>query len=434
MNEPLLVKNGRIIDPTAGIDAIGSIVIDTEGNIDRIETGYHGSDTENYRVIDAKGMVLCPGFIDLHCHLRQPGYEAKETIATGTLAAAKGGFTTVCCMPNTSPPLDSPEMIERIKDIARCGGSVRVLPIGCVTEGRQGKRLAPLAEMAAAGVAGFSDDGSPVYDAELMEQALRLGYKLDVPVIEHCEVLELAAGGVINEGRVSRQLGLKGIPAAAEEEMVARDIRLATKTGGWVHIAHASTCGSVELIRRAKAEGIHVTAEVTPHHLTLTEDEVIQHGSLAKVNPPLRTKEDIDALIDGLKDGTIDIIATDHAPHAPGDKPDDMEKAAFGISIFETALASLMGLVHQGRIGLPELLDKMTRKPAEILGLRPDIPGTLKKGTPADIVIFDPEKEWTVRPEQFVSKGKNTPLGGTMVKGRVVMTVAAGKIVYKEPF
>ncbi len=434
MNELLTIKNGRIIDPAAGLDIIGSVVIDSQGRIDRIETGFPGSDTENCRVIDARGMIVCPGFIDLHCHLRQPGYETKETIASGTLAAAKGGFTTVCCMPNTNPPLDRPEMIEQVAGIARKEGSVRVIPIGCVTEGRQGKQLAPLAKLAASGVAGFSDDGSPVYDAGLMEQALRQCKGLNLPVIEHCEVIELAADGVINDGRISRLLGLKGIPAVAEEEMVARDIRLAAKTGGWVHIAHTSTRGSVELIRRAKAEGIHITAEVTPHHLTLTEDEVIQHGSLAKVNPPLRTKEDIDALIDGLKDGTIDIIATDHAPHAADDKPDDMEKAGFGISIFETALASLMGLVHQERIELSMLLYKMARKPAEILGLRPDIPGTLQKGAPADIVMFDPEKEWTVRPEQFVSKGKNTPLGGTMVRGRVIMTIAGGKTVYKESF
>jgi dihydroorotase len=430
MTRPLLIRNGRIIDPGRGIDEAGSLLVNEQGLLQAWES--NASPGPEFTVIEAGGLVVCPGFIDMHCHLRQPGFEYKETIASGTLAAARGGFTTVCCMPNTEPPLDSPDTVRFVIDTAEREGAVRVLPIACVTRGRKGKVLAQLAELASMGVAGFSDDGSPVYDAGIMRKALEKCRGWGLPVIEHCEVPELAGDGVINEGKVSAELGLKGIPAAAEEQMVARDIGLARETGSRVHIAHASTAGTVELIREAKAVGIGITAEVTPHHLTLTEDEVVRCGAQAKVNPPLRTQRDIDALIEGLNDGTIDIIATDHAPHARYEKKGDITSAAFGFSGFETALGSLMGLVHSSRITLNMLVDRLTRRPALLLGERAGISGTLAEGLPADAVIFDPDKEWVVDPDEFASKGKNTPLAGMTLKGKVVATISKGKLVYED--
>ena len=431
MNQPLLIRGGRIIDPASRLDKTQDLLVREDGIL-----VFPDKDTDiresAYRIIDAQGMIVSPGFIDLHCHLRQPGYEEKETIATGTHAAAKGGFTTVCCMPNTSPALDNPETIKLVQDIAEKESPVRVLPIASITKARQGQELSDFKTLASLGVAGFSDDGSSVSDENLMRQALVECRELNLPLIEHCEVQELAGDGVINQGRVAKKLGLKGIPAAAEEQKVARDVRLAGETGGWVHIAHASTARTVELIRWAKSEGIHVTAEVTPHHLTLTENEVVTRGTAAKVNPPLRTQADISALVEGLNDGTIDVIATDHAPHTRADKECDMVKAAFGISVFETALGSLMSLVHNERITLNTLIDKLTRKPASLLGERYGIKGTLKDGKPADIVLIDPDREWVVNPDEFLSKGKNTPLSGVMLKGLVMMTTYAGEIVYRD--
>lgn len=431
MNKPLLIRSGRIIDPGSGLDTTGDLLIDKKGILRFADTNSSISESD-YRIIEASGMIVCPGFIDLHCHLRQPGYEDKETISTGTRAAAKGGFTTVCCMPNTNPALDNPDTVRLVQDIAEKESLVRVLPIAGITKGRQGHELSDFQALVSLGVAGFSDDGSSVADEHLMRKALVECRGLNLPLIEHCEVPELARDGVINEGITARKLGLKGIPAAAEEQIVARDILLAAETGGWVHIAHASTAGTVGLIRRAKSEGVRITAEVTPHHLTLTEDEVIRHGTAAKVNPPLRTQADIDALIEGLTDGTIDIIATDHAPHTRADKDCDITKAAFGISVFETALGSLMKLVHTGKITLDTLVDKLTRQPALLLGERDGITGRLEDGKPADIIIIDADREWTVNPEVFVSKGKNTPLAGCILKGKVMMTVSNNKLVYRD--
>ncbi len=431
MNKPLLVRGSRIIDPGSRLDKTGDLLIDEEGILRFIDI-YTNIPESEYRIIDVKGMIVCPGFIDLHCHLRQPGYEEKETIATGTRAAAKGGFTTVCCMPNTRPALDNPETIRLVQDTALKESPIRVLPVAGITMGRLGKKLTDFKALASLGVAGFSDDGSPVTDENLMCKALAECRGLGLPLIEHCEVPELAGDGVINAGRLANELGLQGIPNAAEEQMVARDIQLAAETGGWVHIAHASTAGTVDLIRRAKSEGIHVTAEVTPHHLTLTEDEVITHGTAAKVNPPLRTQTDINALIEGLNDGTIDIIATDHAPHTRDDKECDMMQAAFGISVFETTLASLMSLVHNGRITINTLIDKLTRQPSLLLGEKYGIRGRFEEGKSADMVIIDPDREWIVNPEEFISKGKNTPLAGVTLKGRVVMTISEGKVVYTD--
>jgi len=425
----LLICGGRIIDPSQGIDAVGDLFI-SEGKVAWLSVQKAKPLPDNYYVIEAMGMVVCPGFIDLHCHLRQPGFEEKETIATGTRAAAKGGFTTVCCMPNTNPPVDKAAIVEYIKSIAAKEGMVRVLPIGCITKGREGSELADFGELSVSGAVAFSDDGSPVTDSSIMRRALEYSQESGLPIIDHCEGLAFSQDGVMNEGSLATRLGLKGIPAAAEESMVARDIRLARLAGGRLHIAHVSTAGSVELIRNAKEEGISITAEVTPHHLTLTEEAVVGYNTNAKVNPPLRTAEDVEALVAGLKEGVLDAIATDHAPHTAKDKDCDFTTAAFGISGFETALGSLMGLVHRRKLDLVTLISKLTIEPASILR-RTDL-GTLKPGAVADVVIFDPDAEWVVNPEQFVSKGKNTPLSGAVLKGKVMATLYGGEIVYKD--
>ncbi|OGO01529.1 MAG: dihydroorotase [Chloroflexi bacterium RBG_13_52_14] len=428
-HENLLIKGGRIIDPSQGIDVTGDLLI-SDGKIKWTCAKKSPQLPENCSVINARGMVVCPGFIDLHCHLRQPGFEEKETIATGTRAAARGGFTTVCCMPNTKPPIDESSVVGYIKDIAASEGVVRVLPVGCITVKRKGSELADFGELFASGVIAFSDDGSPVMDSSVMRSALEYSRGSGVPIIDHCEDLTLGQDGVMNEGKLATRLALKGIPSAAEESMVARDIRLARVVGGRLHIAHVSTAGSVELIRRAKEEGLAVTAEVTPHHLTLTEEMVVGYNTSAKVNPPLRTRRDIEALISGLEEGVIDAIATDHAPHTAEDKSCDFAHAAFGISGFETALVSLMALVHREELNLTRIISKLTHEPATFL--RRDDLGTLKTGTQADVVIFDPDAEWVVNPEEFVSKGKNTPLEGFKLKGKVMATIYGGAVVYSD--
>jgi dihydroorotase len=428
---PLLIHGGHIIDPSRGIDQIGDLFI-AEGKIVQAGGNVIPSEAKN---LDASGLVVCPGFIDLHCHLREPGFEDKETIATGTKAAAIGGFATVCCMANTEPPLDTPATVNWVKQKASRDSLVAVLPIGCITKGRKGKELTNMGDLAEAGVFAFSDDGNPVASSQLMRRAMEYSRDLGLPIIDHCEDKALSDNGIINEGRVSAKLGIKGIPAAAEEAMVGRDLILAKQTKARLHIAHASTKGSVELIRRAKEEGISVTAEVTPHHLTLTEERIMGESpkkpfdTNAKVNPPLRTEEDVQALIKGLKDGVIDAIATDHAPHTLADKNCGLELAAFGISGFETALGCLMGLVRQGELSLAILLSKLTCEPAKAIG-RNDELGTLKAGAPANITILDPDREWIVDSRNFASKGKNTPYDGYKFKGKVMATIANGKIAY----
>jgi dihydroorotase len=426
----LLIRGGRIVDPSQQIDLIGDLLI-RNGKVAQLGAG-GGAPPAGCPVLEAQGLVVCPGFVDLHCHLRQPGFEEKETIATGTRAAARGGFTTVCCMPNTNPPLDNAGVVEYIQNIAQAEAAIRVLPIGCITKGRRGEELAEMGELAAAGVAGFSDDGNPVTDARLMRYALEYSLAFGLPIISHAEELSLAQGGVMNEGAISTRLGLRGIPSAAEEIMVARDLILAGLTGARLHIAHVSTAGSVELIRRAKERGVSVTAEVTPHHLTLTEERLLSppYDTNAKVNPPLRTERDTEALLGGLREGVIDAIATDHSPHATQDKMCEFDAAAFGISGFETALGSLMLLFHRGGIDLTTLIARLTMEPAQVLG-RGEL-GTLKVGMAGDVTIFDPEAEWTVNPQHFVSKGKNTPLAGSALKGRVLAAVVGGGVVYKE--
>jgi len=429
--KPLLIRDGHIIDPGQGIDELGSLLV-TEGKISWLGKGEITPPQPDYDVLSTQELVVCPGFIDLHCHLREPGFEEKETIATGTRAAARGGFTTICCMPNTSPPLDNPATIEYVRSKEAAEGVVRVLPVGCVSKGRRGEELAPMSELASAGVVGYSDDGNPVSNSRLMRQALDWSCYLGLPIIDHCEDTALAGGGLMNEGAVSIKLRLPGIPAAAEEIIVARDLALAQLTGGWLHIAHVSTEGSVELIRRAKEKGIRVTAEVTPHHLTLTEDKVIGYDTNAKVNPPLRMEKDIQALIQGLKDGVIDIIATDHAPHTEADKLDDFALAPFGISGFETALASLMTLVHDGKLTLTTLISKLTCEPAKIVGDKYGKLGTLAIGAQAEVTIFAPNRDWVVDTSTFASKGRNTPLAGSVLKGKVVVTISLGNIVYQD--
>ena len=439
--EKILIKGGRIVDPAQCVDIVGDLLI-REGRVEVIEKSI-GS-VEGAQVIEAAGAVVSPGFIDLHCHLREPGFEYKETIATGTKAAARGGFTTVCAMPNTEPTMDTRATVDYVLEKARVEGTVRVLPIGCVTKGSLGKELAEMAELAEAGCIGFSDDGHPVADSNIMRQALSYASGLGLPIINHCETPDLFRGGHMNEGWVSNRLGLQGAPNSAEETMAARDISLAQLTGGHIHLAHISTSGTLELVRRAKESGIGVTCEVTPHHLTLTDETVMggQGGSpfeplsenaydtYAKVNPPLRARPDMNAMAKGLAEGTIDIIATDHAPHGRVEKLSTFEDAAMGISVLETALGSSLSLVHVGEVSLSSMLEKLTSAPAKLLG-RTDI-GTLRPGSVADVTIFDPSQEWTVDTEQFVSKGKNSPLHGARLRGRVVVTMVGGKIAFED--
>ena len=431
MMKSLLIRGGRIIDPGRGIDESGSLLV-SEGRISWVGKVEEIPPQPDYDVLPAEGLVVCPGFIDLHCHLREPGFEEKETIATGTRAAARGGFTTICCMPNTSPPLDNKATVDYVKSKAAAEGVVRVLPIGCVSKGRKGEELVDMAELASAGVIGFSDDGDPVGDAGLMRTALERSRAVGLRIIDHCEDKALSRGGVVNEGVISARLGLTGMPAAAEEKMVARDLELAEQTGARVHIAHVSTAGSVGLIRRAREKGVAVTAEVTPHHLTLTEEEVVRCGNAAKVNPPLRTVKDIQALIQGLKDNVIDVIVTDHAPHTEAEKAGGIDAAPFGISGFETALGSLMSLVHDGRLNLVALISRLTCEPARIIGDRYGKLGTLAIGAAADVTVFDPNRKWAVDTGAFASKGKNSPLAGSLLKGRVMATIYQGELVYKD--
>jgi dihydroorotase len=422
----ILIKGGRIIDPAVSRDETADLLI-RAGKIAKAGT----KPAADAIIIDAAGMVVCPGFIDIHTHLREPGDEEKETIASGTRAAAKGGFTTVCCMPNTNPPLDNAAAIEFVNERAAETGLVRVLPIGCISQGRAGNIITEMCDMAGAGAVGFSDDGSPAATAVLLRHALEYCRDLDRPVMDHCEDTALTDGAQMNEGIIATRLGLKGWPAAAEEITVARDVALAEMTGGRLHICHATTAGVVDIVRRAKEKGIRVTCEVTPHHLTLTDEAVIGYNTDAKVSPPLRTRKDIDALIVGLKEGVIDAIATDHAPHTEVDKLCEFGYAPFGISGLETALASALTLVHAGKLPLELVISKLTCEPARIIGGH-NLSGTLKAGEAADVAVFDPNLSWTVNTREFASQGRNTPLAGQKLKGRVMATICRGELVYSD--
>ena len=442
--DSILIRHARIVDPSRQLDRVGDILI---GSGEITAAGRLGPDRipNGCRVIDGTGLVASPGFIDLHCHLREPGFEHKETIAAGSKAAAKGGFTTLCAMPNTDPPIDNAAVVDFIHQKARQDSLVRILAIGCVTKGRKGHELAEMEELASSGVVAFSDDGDPVYDANLMRLALIYSLDLGLPISNHCQERSLSCNGVMAEGPVATHLGLDGIPAAAEETMIARDIALAEATGGRLHVAHLSTAGSVPLVREAKARGLSVTAEVCPHHLTTTDQWVLGRkgesttaaGGLAydtstKVYPPLRGQRDVDALIQGLADGVIDCVATDHAPHDLTSKQVTYQEAAFGISVLETALGSLLQLVHSKKLSMGAMVDRLTTGPARVLGETYSDLASLEAGTAADIVLFDPEQEWTVDTAEFESKGRNTPLEGTMLKGRVVATFASGNIIYQS--
>lgn len=431
----ILIRNGHIIDPSQGIDGIGEILIE-DGKIKEVRMKGQGArgktliseprTPSELRTIDAGGMYVLPGLVDIHTHLREPGYEYKETIRSGTAAAVKGGFTTVCAMPNTNPVNDNSSVTEFIIRKAAQEGSCSVYPIGAITKLQKGEELAEIGIMHDEGCVAFSDDGRPVMNSELMKKALEYSKTFNVPVISHCEDRDLSEGGVMNSGLLSITLGLRGIPPEAEEVMVARDIALAGLTRGRLHIAHVSTEGSVRLIRHAKAAGIAVTAETCPHYFSITEAAVKGYNTDAKVNPPLRTEKDIEAIKEGLKDGIIDVIATDHAPHHRDEKLREFDKAPFGISGLETALSLSLKLVHDGILSINSLAEKMALNPSRILRIDK---GTLGVGADADIVIIDMKRQFRVEPDKFVSKGKNTPFGGMVLKGMPVMTICKGRVI-----
>lgn len=441
MSRPIFLRGARVIDPVSQSDGARDLFIRGGLIADAPETP-----PEDAVVLDGAGLVASPGFIDLHAHLREPGFEDKETIETGTAAAAAGGFTTVCAMPNTLPAIDSAAVVEFIAQRAREAGPVRVLVFGAVSKGRKGAELTDMEELAQAGVVGFTDDGSPVATGRLMEAALLYAGELGLPVMDHCEDHSITSGLGMNEGPVASRLGLAGYPAAAEESIIARDLALLSLVGGRFHAAHVSAEGGVEAIRAAKRRGLAVTAEVTPSHLTMTEDWVLgargcagveapltsaAYDARAKVSPPLRSAADRAALVQGLRDGTLDAVATDHAPHTFGDKAVPFDEAAVGISGLETAFGSLMSLVHSGEIDLPTLIARLTVGPASALGGRFAGLASLAPGTPGDVVLFDPNERWVVDAAKFASKGKNTPLDGATLRGRVKVAIAGGEIAFE---
>jgi dihydroorotase len=419
----ILIKNGHVIDPANKVDGKFDLLV-ADGKIAKL--GKPGSLPSNgAQVLDAGGKLVVPGLIDMHVHLREPGYEYKETIATGTAAAKAGGFTAVCCMPNTSPVNDSRSVTEFILSQAAKEGAARVYPIGAITKGSKGEELAEMGELHDAGCVGVSDDGRPVMNAAVMRRAMEYSKIFDTALISHCEDASLAAKGVMNEGFVSTELGLRGIPDAAEDVMTGRDILLAELTGARLHICHVSTAGSVRLIREAKQRGVKVTAETCPHYFTLTEDAVRGYNTMAKMNPPLRTAEDVAAIRQGLKDGTLDVIATDHAPHALDEKSGEFDAAPFGIVGLETSVGLSIKLVHEGVLTMPQLIERMSATPARIIKSGG---GTLSAGAVADITIIDPNVEWTVNAGEFKSKSGNTPFDRWKLKGRAVQTIMGGKI------
>ena len=428
----ILIRGGHVSDP-GRVNGPAEVLIEN-GKIAAVGTDLlaggrqgHSSGLEP-RIIDATGRLVLPGLVDLHVHFREPGQEFKETIQTGTAAAVAGGFTSVCCMPNTLPVNDNQAITEFILEKARAAGQANVFPIGAITKGSEGKELAEIGDLRNAGCIALSDDGQPVLNSMVMRRAMEYALAFDLPVVDHCEDSLLCEGGCMNEGAVSTELGLPGIPAAAEDVMVARYLSLAALTGARVHIPHVSTAESVRMVRDGKAKGVRVTAEATPHHFSLTEEAVRGFDRHAKINPPLRTWQDVQAVKAGLRDGTIDAIATDHAPHALHEKQLEFAEAPFGIVGLETALPLTLALVEEGVLSLEVAVAKLTSEPARVFGLPK---GTLAPGADADLVIVDPQADWEIDPARFRSKGRNTPFGGWKVRGRVMLTLVGGRIVYE---
>ncbi len=422
----LLIQNGQVIDPASQTNEVMDILIE-DGIISKIEKNNIGKAD---KIINAEGNWVTPGFIDVHVHLREPGYEYKETIATGTRSAAKGGYTTICPMPNTNPVCDSDIMIEYIKLKAEREGVIHVLPIGAITKGQKGEELSNIGKMAKAGACAISEDGKSVLSSGLLKTAMKYAKMFDIPVLSHCEDISLVAGGSMNAGASAQLLGLKGISNDSEEVIVARDIILAKSTNSKLHICHMSTKGSIDLLRQAKSSGQIVTAEATPHHFTLSDDFITDYDGNTKMNPPLRSKEDVLAIRQALKDNVIEIIATDHAPHSVDEKNCEYEKVAFGIVGLETALPlGITVLVEEGWLTPMELITKMTYNPAKMLNIDK---GTLTIGKAADIAIIDPNRTYKIDPSTFASKSKNTPFGGFQVKGKVIYTIVDGNIVVEN--
>jgi dihydroorotase len=422
----LLIRNARVVDPSQNLDRVSDVLID-DGSIEAIGASLPSDGAE---VLDASGLVAVPGFVDMHVHLREPGFEYKETIASGVAAAVAGGFTAVASMANTSPPNDCASVTEFILKKAREAGLARVHPIGATTKGMEGKELAEIGEMVAAGAVAISDDGLPVRDPNVMRRAMEYSRTFQIPIIEHCETPELHPGGVMNEGYWSTSLGLRGIPRASEEIAVSRNVILAEATGARFHVAHLSTAGALRSVREAKGRGLPVTCEVTPHHLLLTDERVSGYDTNAKMKPPLVIEKDRQALLEGLADGTVDAIATDHAPHHRDEKAEDFDEAPFGIVGLETAVSLCLDrLVGRGVISLIRLVELLSRGPATILGLST---GTLAPGSPADVTLLDLERAVRVEPSRFVSKGKNTPFAGLELRGSAVRTIVGGRTVWSR--
>ncbi len=422
----ILLKDGRLIDPAGGTDRHADILV-VNGTIEKISAKISAS--KDIELVNLSGCVVAPGFIDMHTHLRDPGFEYKETLESGCAAAASGGFTAVCCMPNTSPSIDNGGIVREIIERACRSGVTDVHPVGTVTKGREGKELAPMIELSEAGAVGFSDDGSPVSDAEIMRRALEYAHMIGKPVIQHAEERDLSRGGAMNEGAVSTALGLPAIPGVAEVTMIARDIQLAEFCGSQYHVAHISTARSVELVRSARARGLRVSCEVTPHHFTLTDEAVRTFDTNTKMNPPLRTRDDVEAMKEGLRDGTIEVIATDHAPHTYDEKQVEFVDAPFGIVGLETAVGLAMKLVSDGYLTLPQLIEKFSTNPRAILHL-PAI--RIAEGERAILTFFDPEKEWKVDVRSFRSKSKNSPFDGWAMVGKAIGVFNRGKVALSD--
>ncbi len=421
--------NARIFDPETGFDKKGSLLTEGDKIADFGEKLFNDKVPEGIEVIDCKGNLLCPGLLDIQVHFREPGLEYKETIATGSKSAASGGVTTVVCMANTKPVIDDPAIVSFIKEKARESSYVNIRTYGAITKGMKGLELSEMGLLKEAGVSGFSDDGLPVTNSLVMRRAMEYASTLDLPIAQHAEDLNLSNGGCINEGKISTKLGLAGIPNASEAIIVERDLLLLEITGGHYHVLHISTHQAIDAVRRAKKKGLNVTCEVAPHHFTLTEDAIENYRTFAKMNPPLRTQKDIDAIIEGLKDGTIDAIATDHAPHDQEVKRVPLSSAAFGIVGLETMLPLSLALYHKKILSLKDILARMTFKAADIIR---EPAGRIKKGARADLTLIDLNKEWEIDPDKFASKSKNSPFELYKVKGKAIRTVVGGNTVYTE--